>query len=304
MSQTLAAFGASAYLTLFFCAANYLIDGNACTDTSEGRGSDSRNEQKEKPNPVDQLFRSKVVHCLTRSGTLHFKRWSKAINHAVLLYSDQQSFTGIAILASGFSQFPCSLATYHWQLTFDLAWFSSITHLTTLTCLRHYFQERPALRIWRLIWMAITAIMLSVSLVSTGYIRPYETDPSYPAWCLYHQYNSGTADYNSWYIGITFSFLSISYMTRVVQLFPVATKVANHWSKVWPSKRLELCLKWMERRALRSSSKMMRIVWALVYRLLLSIWCVLKATAGLWSSMLWEVVEFSSLLSRRKVANP
>ena len=217
------------------------------------------------------------------------------LHDAVLLYSDQQSFIGIAILTSGFSQLPCSLSTYHWQLTFDLAWFSSITHLTTLTCLRHYFQKRPVLRIWRLICMALTGVMLATSLFSIGYIQPFSTDVSYPAWCLYHpnisDTQSGVGPYNGWYVGITFGFLTLSYLSRAIQLFPTAIDMVYRCFRAWPSLILQVWLKKLQQHASDSSSRTLRIFWALLYRGLFPVWCVFEASADLWSSLLWEVNE-------------
>ena len=228
---------------------------------------------------------------MSSRGTVRSKRWSKAFHNAVLLYSDQQSLTGIAILVSGFSQLNCSLATYHWQLTFDLAWFSSIIHLTTLTCLRQYFQARPALRLWRLIFMAITALLLSAALFSTGSIAN-NTDPSFPAKCLFHPNSSKAVDinhaYNGWYVGVTFTFLLISYVSRVVQLFPTAMDLKRR-CRILPIKSFQTWLRQVEIWAGSASSKTKGTLWAIFYRFLLSIDSMLEAMSTLWSSVLWEV---------------
>ena len=274
-------------------------------DTCEDQGetvADKRGPRK-KENPVDRLFKKTIAHDWSSKGTLYDKRWSKAFHDAVLLYSDQQSLMGIAILVSGFAQLNCSLATYHWQLTFDLAWFSSMIHLTTLTCLRRYFQTQPALRIWRLICMAITALLLSGSLFSTGFIGQ-STDPSFPARCLFDPKSSKAVEplevnhtYNGWYIGITFALLVISYMSRIVQLFPAATS-RRHCSQVWPGGIFQFWLRKAELRANSSSTEGSGIFWALIYRIVLSVDFMLEAMSTLWSSVLWEVV---SCLSFRLV---
>lgn len=209
---------------------------------------------------------------------------------------------GVAILVSGFSQLSCSLSTYHWQLTFDLAWFSSITHLTTLTYLRHYFQERPALRIWRLLLMAITAILLSAALFSTGYVGD-STSASLPAWCLYHTDSQETFDtevYNGWYIGVTFAVMLVSYVTRVVLLFPIAVSTVHLWFRVGPDNAFKAGLGSLEYRVINSTYSIMRLQWRLFYQLLFSLRCMLKIMIDLWSSILFEVPLkiFNILLSK------
>ena len=82
--------------------------------------------------------------------------------------SDLQIVTGLSILISGFAQFPCGLATYYWMLIVELAWFSSLTHLSCLTLLRTHLYSRTSERSWRLFAMGCLATMLVVGLVFTG----------------------------------------------------------------------------------------------------------------------------------------
>lgn len=61
-----------------------------------------------------------------------------------------------------------------------------ITRLaTTITYLRHDFQEWPALMLWQIFGVCITASMLGDSLRSTGYAG-MNLDPALPAWCHFH----------------------------------------------------------------------------------------------------------------------
>ena len=299
LMQVLLGFAASAYLTLAFCVAYYLVSDDETTESSEAPPATGKQSSIDRPNPVDQAFKKKIASWWTSTGNLYSESWSQAFHDAVLFFSDQQSLTGIAILVSGFSQLACSLSAYHWQLTFDLAWFSSITHLTTLTCLRHYFQIRPALRVWRLVCMAITAVMLSVALIPTGYLSVIgpRSDPSFPAWCLYHHdlwsQDSGNFDdsYDGWYIGITLVFLAFSYSSRVIQLFPAAMAVTYHWPPVRPSYAFHSWLLSLKKRAHDSSSILAKMLWVLLYNLFCPTWYALRAMADLWSSLLWEVVK-------------
>lgn len=204
-------FGASAYLTFIFCTAYCLID------------------KENVSNPVDSL----LIRALRGiKGFNPSKKWVEALQNAILIYSDLQVVTGIATLASGYSQLPCGLASYHWQITVDLAWFSSVTHLTTLTCLRQHLQERPAVRVGRIFCMGVMAVMLGVALGSTGYFSNPYLDAAFPAWCLFHPSlirapvyspdGPGTvaSPYNAVYVAVTAAFLVVSYLTRILQLFP------------------------------------------------------------------------------------
>lgn len=108
-------FGASACFTII-CAAYYLID------------------QENVSNLVDCLFLRLLWGKKSFNAS---KKWIEALQSATLIFGDSQAITGNA----GYSQLPCGLASYHWQIAVDLAWFSPITHLTTLTCLRHHLKN-------------------------------------------------------------------------------------------------------------------------------------------------------------------
>ena len=217
----------------------------------------------------------------------------------MLTFSDQQVITGIAILISGYSQLQYGLAVYYWQLTVDLAWFSSITHLTTLTCLRYYFQERKGLKILRLICMAVMAGMLGCALGSTGYLGNYNFTYDYPALCLFNPdvlrlagdqdnygANEGYNNYNSAYVTLVLLLLFVSYCARVVQLFPSGLAERRKSCHDWLSKFMRTRLLKYKKRAL---GKVFRNYWALVYTLTMAFYCIFKAAADLYSSMLWEV---------------
>lgn len=211
--KILTGFAATAYSTFFLCVAYYLVD------------------LKRVSNPVDQKCIDKFYRLFNQSRPS--EGWTKAIEAAVLTFSDQQVITGIAILVSGYSQLRTSLAVYYWQLTVNLAWFSSITHLTTLSYLRYYFQERQGLKILRLICITVTAGMLSCAVISTGYLG-VNFSYDYPAWCLFHPTLLRTATnsypqregsqwsgyYNTGYVAVVLLLLYVSYGARVIQLFP------------------------------------------------------------------------------------
>lgn len=229
----------------------------------------------------------------------------------MLAFGDQQIVTSIAILVSGYSQFACGLAVYHWQITVDLAWFSSITHLTTLTCLRRYFQDRPALRLWRIVFMGITAVLLVSALASTGYMQGnYVIPNTLPAQCLYHpdlmsQFAGGNAGSTIYptsnglhdrpIIGLTMTFLIISYLSRIIQLFPAALDKTRDTFRTRPSKALKGLLATLKTRASLSSKRSTRTFWVITFKLVMSIFCLLKAAFDVYGSSLWEVRIFPSV---------
>lgn len=212
----------------------------------------------------------------------------------MLTLGDSQVVTGISILVSGYIQLACGLQYYHWLIVVDLAFFSSVTHLTTLTCLRSYFQKRPAVRAWRLVSMGVTSVLLAVALQSTGYDDPGH---DWPAQCfLTHKLghfegtaDSGTYRYDSLYVAIVLCFLSLSYVSRVVQLFPSTQVIMRNHFRSRPSNLFRAWLVRVGDCATLSSRKSTRDSSHLVHMLLLSIYCLLKAVLDLYGSLLWEV---------------
>ena len=257
-------------------------------------------------NPVDRLFLERFS---SKSPGEVSKKWSEALQSAVLALGDSQSITGISVLISGYKQLACGLQYYHWQIVVDLAFFSSITHLTTLTCLRSYFQARPALRLWRLACMGATAVLLAPALGSTGYP---DAQLGWPAQCLLthdlaivvDRDGVAAAVYNKGYMAIIMVFLISSYIIRVVQLFPLTASVLRTFFRTRPSNISQRWLMSLRDRTISSSTKPSMIFWFVGHRLLLSIYCCLKAAADLYGSLLWEVrLKLASLIPILSLTN-
>ena len=209
----------------------------------------------------------------------------------MLAFSDLQVVTGIAILTSGYTQLHSGLAAYHWQLVVDLAWFSAITHLTTLTCLRHYFQRRKILRSLRLIFIGITAVMLGTALASTGYWNNLDADLKlgYPARCFFHPHESlRSQGYNAIYITLAAGLLGISYLVRVPQLFKRSSAIMKTISRSRPSSILKIWLVETAKRG-RDQASPYKYLWISAFKVLIAIYSPLKAMVTLYSSLLWEV---------------
>lgn len=170
--------------------------------------------------------------------------------------SDFQLITGLSILISGFTQLDTGISAYHWQRLVQLSWFSSITHLCTLTTLRNYFRRHTIGYFWRLPGMIILILMLIVALVPTGHytwessiiqsarrqrntIRPQPTDN---AICYFNSHESICRDGSgSWYqqhcdaafeasqqrMIMSAVFLAVGMCNRLWHLFRLPSQVYN-----------------------------------------------------------------------------
>lgn len=167
------------------------------------------------------------------------------------MLSDQQIVTGVAILASGYSQLHCGLAVFYWQLVVYLAWFSSLTHLTTLTVLRHYLRQHPAIRLWRICLMVVVILMLGVALLPTGSGMWMDSIQDgfgngmavagYPALCYFQQLRRGGFPGGDQFptMMVSLFFLFTSYVARAVKLFEKSSAFARKILRSIPSNSLK-----------------------------------------------------------------
>lgn len=159
------------------------------------------------------------------------------------MFSDIQIATSLDILSAGYSQFHCGISSYDWQILVYTAWFSSVTPLTTLTVIRHWFRRGSrnslVIRAIRVSLMFCTIIMLIIALLPTGNQNwlwdPYDNfTGGVPAICFSKNIRD-SSDYSirdgkpdSMIVSIIV--LWVSYFTRVVKLFS--------WSSKWARKIL------------------------------------------------------------------
>ena len=230
---------------------------------------------------------------------------------------DTQIITSVAILLSGYVQLPCGLSTYYWGMIVNLAWFSALTHLATLTSLRYYFMERPAMSFWRVLFMGITFILLSSALYPTGYVpqnynvgydyiltsQDFEHFLSSPALCLMsgqgraeltdNLFSASNADhteskidppFNKTLISISLTYLMVSYVTRVIRLSRSAAEKTNSWLRVIPIKFL--C---RADSAARILSFRCRILCSIFRGFLLICIALAEAVYEIGNSVLWEI---------------
>jgi membrane-associated HD superfamily phosphohydrolase len=215
----------------------------------------------------------------------------------ILSFSDQQMITGISIIIGGLSQLQWGIPSYHWQSVVNLAWFSTVTHLITLTALREELRSDKSKRMYRVIIMAFLMIMLICVMGPVGYLTSSGNIPeSFPAWCLYQPTIAWQAgpnlvkEYNWLYMMLAIGFLLFSYFTRVAALFSDDDRWYGRYNI--PHEKLSGSLN-SELRSLESviSAKRGFRKFTVLTRLKLirSIYALILAGSDLYSSKIWEV---------------
>ena len=130
------------------------------------------------------IFKKLQSISILRIPTRRKEFWRPVFEKVVLLLSDYQLLFGIAILIAGLWKH-CSISAYHFSLVIDLAWFAN-THLTSLSILRCYLQERPTLRNWRVCIMVLMMLMMLAGLVLASAFN-WGPSLSCPAQCLFNE---------------------------------------------------------------------------------------------------------------------
>jgi len=103
-----------------------------------------------------------------RSRTERHPRMHRILRQTIIVLSDQQIVTGIAIMTAGFVGLRSGqISVYHYQIVLYLAWLSSSVHLSALTLLRPFLNRHSGLKVWRLVGMGALFIMLIIGLVPT-----------------------------------------------------------------------------------------------------------------------------------------
>ena len=241
---------------------------------------------------LNHIDRELLAFCTRKkfdpSSTSSLKTWKPAIEKIIMTFSDQQIITGLAILASGYSQLSCGgVDTYHWQIMVFLAWFSSLTHLTTLTILRHYFRtDNPKAKAVRMVLMFLTLVLLVAALLPTR-IQVWLRAPSEPALCYYQRNGHGQeSDYYGGSIDALASFaisvvvLVASYFTRAIKLFATSSDSCRYLVQTVPAN-------WTKARI--DSLDQGSLGWRILSDILLVQIVLFRSLAMACTSMFWEV---------------
>lgn len=231
------------------------------------------------------------------------KKWTKATTAALLTYSDTQVITGIAILLAGYWQLSCGISVYHWKVICDLAWFSSVTHIATLTSLREYFQQRPTLAYCRTAAMGINLILLGIASGPGSYNYPMHNPPhpqgrfyALPAKCFYERQHSGDFELNEATMTVSLTFLVTSYTIRAIRISAICSRVAHKWLRVKPGNWVKKSHSKAIDNQARMQNPLRRKLWCFWKRMLTLSYVVFKALYEVGNSTLWEVCSFYTLI--------
>ncbi|KAL8872962.1 MAG: hypothetical protein Q9174_001496, partial [Haloplaca sp. 1 TL-2023] len=232
--------------------------------------------------------------------------WKPTFCKAILLLSDQQLVTGIATLAAANSQLRCGLPAYDWQIIIYLAWFSSLTHLATLTALREYFRTHTQIRTSRVCLMCLVAFPLAVALLPTsqedwglsfkGLSRTAEYGKLYtayygsvPAICYFHTLTPGhfrTDPTAMITMSASLIILAWGYITKIVKLYPTLAVSTRKWLREKPGNVAKKLLDGLHR---RSNTRRKSRWWRTMYVATLALFLVLRILwlifALLWGSV-------------------
>ena len=221
--------------------------------------------------------------------------WRDVLQRIVLMLSDQQLVTGIAILAAGYIQH-CTITHYHFDIVVFLAIMSLSTHLVTLTILRGYLRTSAAVRIWRVIGMIVFSIMLCVGIVLTSgeswFYSSREGDPSRrPAQC-YWQGQFQKANEIAWSRLVLSLLLLVLSTSRLARLFPSLTNLFSWWLKRKPGSILKKLLDRLEIKCAAHCGKsyIRHTFWKALFNLLLALYINLLAIFEIYDSCLIEVL--------------
>jgi hypothetical protein len=206
--------------------------------------------------------------------------------------------TGLALLISSAVQLNSGLSSYHWQMTIYLVWFSSFTHLATLTMLRKYFKDNSVLKWTRLFAMSVLIGLLIFALVPTGSrlwleggysLGATAINAGVPALCFLRFQVPGSHFGGEQGSSVIFSvmILFFSFATRVVKMFSWSSQKARSGFRT----NLGNTAKSFQKNLFESMQKRSKLRWLcfIPYWSLLSLVIVARACLDSFESMIWEV---------------
>ncbi|KAH6976345.1 hypothetical protein BKA56DRAFT_688037 [Ilyonectria sp. MPI-CAGE-AT-0026] len=267
----LAGFLGTAWLVVVLVALHYLL----AFDPEEDPFLPRHQDVNWKANPIDVLAKTsinKIHKLLSRLKVFKFitglvrsqhveiaeipnqpPRWIHAFEKAsqsILSMCDTQILTGLGILISGYADLCNGISSYHFQLIGQLAWFSNVTHIASLTVLRRYLHRRRVEKWTRLILMFILSTMLIVAMGPTlffNWVNGEEGSASLPgsfARCFYNTSRSlkwleadnselglpGTTAFQSGIMSMLLLILSLA--SRTIKLQCSLSHRVKSWRKV------------------------------------------------------------------------
>jgi hypothetical protein len=222
------------------------------------------------------------------------RRFEIAMDKSVLILSDTQLVTGLAILISGYSQLNCGISAYHWQIMVFEAWFSSFTFISCMTFLVGYFETNSTMRIIRLCFMLILASLLIVALLPTGSVNWLDWTgvrggfyPSIAALCFFNQLSEESyinGGPKVWSMIFSLLVVAFSYIHCGIRLFDPTSELTQRYLRVWPGRHFKHLLKYLEQQSRRNT------LWATPYFVVFLSFTTMRALYDLAESMLIEIL--------------
>ncbi|KAI4231760.1 MAG: hypothetical protein LQ349_005401 [Xanthoria aureola] len=199
-----------------------------------------------------------------------------------------------------------------------LAWFSSLTHLSTLTVLRQYFQDNSKARLWRAVLMLITVMMLGAALLPTGdnlwlnASEPLwrESDEDHvvpilaPALCYFR--TLGSQSFEDWvkissWTGasmiISLVVLISGYITRMLKLSDHASNTIRKYLREASSKAIRAIRGVILVRLNSPAPSFHKVHWVVAYTALETSYIWLKALFDIYESMTGDIIWLASALA-------
>lgn len=281
--QVILGFSVTAYLTLLLLILHYVTVYDPRRVSSRGKAY---------TNPVDRdiltYLRERVI---TYSPS---RRFEVAMEKSVLILSDAQLVTGLAILISGYSQLNCGITAYHWQIMVFIAWFSSFTYLSSMTFLIGYFQTNNSMRMIRICFMFILASLLITALLPTGSDNWLDLTgaggdfyPSLSALCYFKQLTKDSYSHGGpriWSMVFSVLVVSISYIHSGIRLFDPTSELTRKYLRAWPGHHIKRLLHFLERRSRKQG------FWKVPYLLVFAFFTSARVSCDLVASMLVEII--------------
>ena len=242
------------------------------------------------------------------------KVWQTVLEKVILSLSDQQLLTGLAILTAGLLRH-CSLSVYHFEMVYELAWFSSSTHMTSLSALRNYLFARPRLRNWRVCLMAVMFCLLVAYVVMSSHRSWYESWP-YRAQCLFDNLIGNISGTPSKWMICSLTILSWGYLSNSLALFETPSRLLAQWIFEKPVTALEKGIKALrnKRQLILSNSSDPRaklygasiLAMQIVVVIVETIYFVIITSAtSCWFSLMFDITWFAtglySIISTRQI---
>ncbi|KAI0882609.1 uncharacterized protein GGS22DRAFT_195829 [Annulohypoxylon maeteangense] len=187
-------------------------------------------------NALDELLKGYIWKLTKRFS----KPWTLGeVQPAILLVSDQQLITGIAILTVGYIQH-CTISQYHFYIVYLLGFMSSQVYDASLHALNLYVNRRPSMKLWRVILMNILFGMLifNAFVVDHDEFLVYEDDDD--IWylgsstqCVWNNF-IGTSHYRSSLLDLILSLIVLiwAYLGDMQLFYPHIFKPLDWFIRV------------------------------------------------------------------------